>query len=162
LKADPREIAELNSLLELADDLQTRVDAAERTMLVTRLTQLGVVMLGGATAVVILLSNTVFSQFSAAAAAALLVVTATVTYAALIQLTLVARTRKRLRRNVRALAEVVTIVQGAAFSAMTGATVLERASLAVRLSRFDIPPFRREAPEPSDSNPSESPKPATQ
>jgi hypothetical protein len=124
------------SLLKLAEEIQARLESAERATAAARMVQLGVVLVGITAAVLVQINSNSVPFRSGLIVASLGVAAA---YVGVIEFWLLTRLRKRVERNRRALAEVVAIVQDAAFSAMRDVSALERAEIAVRLSQFDIP-----------------------
>jgi hypothetical protein len=120
---------ELRRLLDLAEEVQERYELIQRRILAMRAVQLSVFVV---TAVALYFSR------AAGLTDASWIVPIGFTYLAGIELIIRRRLEQRLRRELRAMQEVVELLRETERSQARGMNALDRAEFRIRLSRFDV------------------------
>jgi len=132
---DPKK--DFNDLLEFAGELQDRCDQSSQRLLSYRTAASGLVI-GAVTIGVAIGSFADLGRFSALSATSAAVLG--IMYGASIELVLARKVATRLRRDRRALSEVLDLLRAveSSLAELEQLTPLGRAKLRVQLSRFDI------------------------
>lgn len=127
---------ELRSLLDLADKIQGRIEARDRTVALGRFVE-AAILIGAVFAGTLGAFSAPFPELRFVLPVAAVAVA--VVYTAILETFTLSRLARKGQRDIEALARVLSIAQDAAFTAMRNSTPLEQAEMAVRLAQFEIP-----------------------